>query len=186
MSDQYYGVFHHANESGSTGENTSHGDGVNDYIPGTDKGGEGVSDGYTGMEGNRNEKVNRRRFFKKGGLAASAVAAVSLLGGTAHAAQRGTLKPSGSASPKEDLQPMSWEGLNGSINAGETQYWNYSWGNSDHGAQCAMANPFGYNSQLISYDFGKNRTASSVTYYVTVRNNGPSPTTFDLQGGGLS
>jgi len=81
---------------------------------------------------------------------------------------------------------MAWEAFNGSMNAGETQYWWYTFG-SDQGVQLALANPFGYNAQLISSNYGKQRNSDgSVTYYVTVTNNGPEPVTFDLQGGGVS
>lgn len=132
-------------------------------------------------------KVNRRRFFKQSGLAAGVAAAVTILGGTAHAAQPGTLNPSSAAGVERGLAPMSFQLGNGSMNSGETQNWWYELNNnSDFGAQFAMGNPLGFNSQLISFNFGKNRNSGGVTYFVSITNNGPNPTTFNLQGGGLT
>jgi hypothetical protein len=83
--------------------------------------------------------------------------------------------------------PITW------IASGETQYWEYGWGDEpDHGLNVAGPNldrNGSFGSEVIAFDQGKQRqlgpTVTSI-YYVTVKNVGPYPVLYNLQVGGFA
>lgn len=83
--------------------------------------------------------------------------------------------------------PITW------IASGETQYWEYGWGDEpDHGLNVAGPNldrNGSFGSEVIVFDQGKQRqlgpTVTSI-YYVTVKNVGPYPVLYNLQVGGFA
>lgn len=83
-----------------------------------------------------------------------------------------------------DLGPLTY------IQAGETQYWTYGWGDGpDHGLNIAGPNldrNGSFGSEVIAFNQGKQRQlAPTVTsiYYVTIENVGPNAVLYNLQVG---
>ncbi len=75
---------------------------------------------------------------------------------------------------------------------GETQYWEYGWGDEpDHGLNIAGPNLDrigSFGTELVAFDQGKQRRlAYGITsiYYLTIKNVGPNPAYYNLQVGGF-
>jgi hypothetical protein len=68
---------------------------------------------------------------------------------------------------------------------GATSYWGYTW-NDNHGMQSACADAKTPGSNLVAFDQSLTRDSNgAITYYVSIRNNGPQWAYFNLQGGGV-
>jgi hypothetical protein len=97
-----------------------------------------------------------------------------------------TKYPTG-AKRKEECAKMTWEGLGGTLNSGQTLTWWYSWGGQDKGAQLALGNPKNPGGEIVSWDFAKKiESDGKTTYSVTIKNRGTFATNYSLQGGGLT
>ncbi len=71
-----------------------------------------------------------------------------------------------------------------SIAPGATHRWWYSYG-GDHGFQHAGADVKTPGAELIAFDQSKKiEDNGSVTYFASIRNVGPVPALYNLQGGG--
>ncbi len=83
---------------------------------------------------------------------------------------------------------MSWNTGDFTLDAGASwSYW-YGWGD-DHGPQFAEAREFTGstrgNELVASSEATVRNTDNSITYWVTVTNNGSQTATFELVGGGF-
>jgi hypothetical protein len=76
---------------------------------------------------------------------------------------------------------MSWEGLGGSINPGQTLTWWYSWGGY-HGWDLASARPLNPGSELVVSGHGARLDPNGYTYFVSVTNVGPFAVNYHLTG----
>ncbi len=81
--------------------------------------------------------------------------------------------------------PTTW------IQEGETQYWQYGWGdNNDHGLNIAGPNVSfngSFDAELIAFDQGKqlSQNSGSYVYYVSIKNLGVGTCLYNLQVGGF-
>jgi hypothetical protein len=77
---------------------------------------------------------------------------------------------------------MSWEGLGGTINPGETQHWYYGWGGY-HNWDLASARPLNPGSVLrVSGHGARLEGNNNYTYFVNVYNEGPFAIQYHLTG----
>jgi hypothetical protein len=82
---------------------------------------------------------------------------------------------------------MAWTAGLGTIAPGQTQEWWFSWGgNGDVGPQLIQAEPLGASGELATTQISESLDANGhLTYFATVRNNGPSTVNFQWRGGGF-
>lgn len=77
---------------------------------------------------------------------------------------------------------MSWEGLGGTINPGQTLFWEYWW-DGYHGIDIARARPLNPGSVLHVSGPGQRLEGSGAYhYFVNVTNDGPFPVQYHLTG----
>ncbi len=77
---------------------------------------------------------------------------------------------------------MSWEGLGGTLNPGQSVTWTYWW-NGYHGIDVARARPVNPGSALrVSNPAQRLNADGSYNYFVTVTNDGPYPVNYRLTG----
>jgi hypothetical protein len=79
-----------------------------------------------------------------------------------------------------------WTAGSGTIEPGETQEWWFSWGgDGDVGPQLIQAQPLNASAELVTTQIAETLDANGhLTYYATVRNNGPNAVNFQWRGGG--
>jgi hypothetical protein len=111
--------------------------------------------------------------------ALGAGAGIALTAGTPAAAE--TTTEHGTSSFDNALTPFI-------ANPGVTAFWNYTFGGSDRGVQFAGPNilPPQTGGKHTIVDQGKSINAGSVTYFVTIRNDGGTQSVHNLEGGGLT
>ena len=82
---------------------------------------------------------------------------------------------------------MAWTAGLGTIAPGQTQEWWFSWaGNGDVGPQLIQAEPLGASGELATTQISESLDANGhLTYFATVRNNGPNTVNFQWRGGGF-
>lgn len=72
------------------------------------------------------------------------------------------------------------------IAPGATQSWWYSWGDN-HGQQFASADMKTPGAEMVVIAESERRESNgSITYFVTLKNNGPQWCYYNLQGGGAA
>src|SRR5262245_49890839 len=130
------------------------------------------------MSDEKEIRTGRRTFMKATG-ALGAGAGIALTAGTPAAGE--TASEHGTNSFDNALSPII-------LNAGFTASWNYTFGGSDRGVQFAGPNilPPQTGGKHTIVDQGKSINAGSVTYFVTIRNDGGTQSVHNLEGGGLS
>ena len=82
---------------------------------------------------------------------------------------------------------MAWTSGTGTISPGETQEWLFSWGgNGDVGPQLIQAEPLTASAELSTTKISESLDANGhLTYFATVRNDGPVAVNFQWRGGGF-
>jgi hypothetical protein len=77
---------------------------------------------------------------------------------------------------------MAWEALGGTLNPGETAYWNYSWGGY-HGIDIPSVRALTPNAKLICSNYGgRLEQNGTYTYFVDITNVSGFPVTYHLTG----
>jgi hypothetical protein len=82
---------------------------------------------------------------------------------------------------------MAWTSGNGTIAAGQSQDWWFSWGgNGDVGPQLIQAEPLGVSGELSTTAIAESLDSNGhLTYHATVVNNGTNSVSFQWRGGGF-
>jgi hypothetical protein len=82
---------------------------------------------------------------------------------------------------------MAWTSGSGTIAPGTSQNWWFSWGgNGDVGPQLIQAQPLGQSGELATIQIAESLDANGhLTYFATVRNDGPNAVGFQWRGGGF-
>lgn len=82
---------------------------------------------------------------------------------------------------------MAWISGFGTLAPGASQDWRFSWsGNGDVGPQLIQAQPLAASGELSTVVVAEALDANGhLTYYATVRNDGPSVAQFQWRGGGF-
>lgn len=82
---------------------------------------------------------------------------------------------------------MAWTFGSGTLAPGEVQEWWFTWGgNGDVGPQLIQAEPVGPSAELTTFQISESLDGNGhLTYYATVRNDGPSGVSFTWRGGGF-
>jgi hypothetical protein len=80
-----------------------------------------------------------------------------------------------------------WTAGAGTIGPGETQEWWFSWGGvGDVGPQLIQAEPLNASAELTTTQISETLDANGhLTYFATVRNDGPNTVSFQWRGGGF-
>jgi hypothetical protein len=84
---------------------------------------------------------------------------------------------------------MAWNAGRYSIGPQETVDWWYGWGD-DHGSQHAQAREFRDSTRgnrlTVVYEALKRESDGQMSYFVGIRNDGPTVATCELVGGGVT
>jgi hypothetical protein len=82
---------------------------------------------------------------------------------------------------------MAWTSGSGTIAAGVSQEWWFSWGgNGDVGPQLIQVEPTGPSGQLATTQIAEGLDGGGhLTYYATLQNQGPNAAAFQWRGGGF-
>jgi len=82
---------------------------------------------------------------------------------------------------------MSWTAGSGTIAAGASQDWWFSWGgNGDQGPQFIQAEPLAASGELATVQMAEVLDSSGhLTYHATVKNEGSNAVNFRWRGGGF-
>jgi hypothetical protein len=82
---------------------------------------------------------------------------------------------------------MAWTSGSGTIAAGASQNWWFSWGgNGDAGPQLIQAEPTSPSGELATTSMAEGLDGNGhLTYYATVQNQGSTAATFQWRGGGF-
>jgi hypothetical protein len=89
------------------------------------------------------------------------------------------------AADEEEL--MAWISGSGTLAPGASQDWWFSWGgNGDVGPQLIQAQPLATSGELSTVVVAEGLDGNGhLTYYATVRNDGPTAAQFQWRGGGF-
>jgi hypothetical protein len=81
---------------------------------------------------------------------------------------------------------MAWTGGSGTIAAGASQQWTFSWGgNGDQGPQLIQVEPTNASGVLATTEVAEGLSNGHLTYYATVQNQGSAAAQFQWRGGGF-
>jgi hypothetical protein len=81
---------------------------------------------------------------------------------------------------------MSWTIGSGTIAAGTSATWWFSWGgNGDMGPQLIQAEPTGTSGELATTQLAEGLGNGHITYFATMQNQGSTACSFQWRGGGF-
>ena len=81
---------------------------------------------------------------------------------------------------------MSWTSGSGTIAAGASTTWWFSWGgNGDVGPQLIQAEPTTSSGELATTQLAEGLSNGHITYYATMQNQGSNAASFQWRGGGF-